>query len=72
MKRIKLFIMAISLIAFLSCSTNYTPTLDDDTNFDGETRTDSTKNDTTNNGGIDGEIHDWDNGGVEDIIATED
>ena len=33
---------------------------------------DGTKEVTENNGGIGGEIHDWDNGGVEDIIATED
>ena len=71
MNKLKLFILATSIVAFLSCSSNHTPVLDDDATFDGNTRSDNTQNDTTKNNGTGTDISDWENGGVEDITANE-
>ena len=71
MKTIKWFILATSIIALLSCSTNYTPSLDDDPTFDVDTRSDTTKTDTTNTDGVGGTITDWDDGGKADITMDE-
>lgn len=70
MKTIKWFILATSIVALLSCSTNYAPSLDDEPTFDGDTRSDTTatKTDTT---GVSGIITDWDDGGKADITMDE-
>ena len=71
MKIFKIFILTALLVSLFSCSTNYTPSLDDGPAFDGSTRADTTKTDTTKTDGIGGSISDWDDGGKEDITANE-
>ena len=54
MKTFKCFILATLLAGLFSCSTNYTPNLDDDPTFDVDTRSDTTQTDTTKTDGFGG------------------
>lgn len=70
MKIFKFFILTTLLVGLFSCNANYTSSLDDDPTFDGDTRSDTTKTDTTNTGGVGGSISDWEDGGEEDDITA--
>lgn len=52
MKTFKIFILTALLVSLFSCSTNYTPALDDGPRFDGDTRGEASENDSTDNAGI--------------------
>lgn len=75
MRKLKFFIIATSMFALFSCSNNIAPLLDEvtteDTTSDGIAISENKENDTTDDSSIDSEITDWDDGGEEDITATE-
>ena len=81
MRIIKLFILASSMIALISCSSSSDPLMEDSTIdnplFDNGSRSDTTKNNNTSEndttgGGMGAYITDWGDGGTEDITMTPD
>ena len=81
MRKIKQYILATSMIALLSCSSNSEFTMEnssiDNPILDNGTKTDTTKNDNINKsdtigGGMGATITDYDDGGTDDITMTPD
>ena len=70
MKTFKWFIFAAFIIVLFSCSKNHISNLDDPT-FDGQTRCETTQEDSTNTDRIGGDINDWDECDSENITANE-
>ena len=70
MKTFKWFILATSTVALLSCSTNYAPSIDDDSSLDSQTRGSETSQNDSTDGGVNATIMPRDTITV-DIIATE-
>ena len=58
MKTFKCFILATSTVALLSCSTNYAPSIEDDSTLESQTRGESSQNDSTD-GGVSATKTDW-------------
>lgn len=64
------FILATSIVALLSCNTNYAPTIEDAPLFDSPTRGETTQNDSSEGGGLGTTITPRDTIS-EDIVVTE-
>lgn len=59
MKNVKFLIFTASIVALLSCSTNYAPSIEDDSSLDSQTRgSESSQNDSTD-GGVSATKTDW-------------
>ena len=71
METLKWFILTTSFFALMSCSTNYTPSLDDSPTFDGSPRGEASENGSTDNSEVNADIKDSINGGVKNITADE-
>ena len=59
MKTFKWFILATSTVALLSCSTNYAPSIDDDSSLDSQTRGSETSQNDSTDGGVSATKTDW-------------
>ena len=58
MKNVKFLIFTASIVALLSCSTNYAPSIEDDSTLESQTRGESSQNDSTD-GGVSATKTDW-------------
>ena len=58
MKTIKCFILVALLVGLFSCSTNYAPSIEDDSTLESQTRGESSQNDSTD-GGVSATKTDW-------------
>lgn len=70
MKNVKFLIFTAFIVVFLSCSTNYAPSIDDDSSLDSQTRGSETSQNDSTDGGVNATIMPRDTITV-DIIATE-
>ena len=71
MKTFKWFILATSTVALLSCSTNYAPSIEDDSSLDIQTRGSETSQNDSTDGGVSATFDDWVVVISDTIVATE-
>lgn len=71
MKKIKFFLIAASIVAFISCSKNHTEIVDEETSLELQSRGNSSQNDSTEDGGVKGTVAPWTDNQIDDCVATE-